>query len=236
MIVEFSAPPGSGKSSIAKAVSGDGFKLIRLSAKGEGKAAFYAEMLINPIFSYAFARNLFRFCCCYRQLPFKRKVASAFISAQTRFLRSRGAWYIRDQGFFQLGDWVPRAAYKDSSLLSNALEKIDGIPDAVVFFDIPVAVVCDKLERRGDIETWEKRALERGYSSLSDRLSDQASNDTLKYEVCKKSSIAFVIIRVSRNEEIDAIDYYFPDGFSDHRYNKINELVDSIKRHWRPLA
>ncbi|MDW7730736.1 MAG: hypothetical protein SCJ94_12175 [Bacillota bacterium] len=170
---------------MALAASRDGFKLFRFPLQGKRKVIFDAALMMHPIFIQSFIRSLSVFFTCYRDLPLKRKILSSFIASKVKFLRRKKDWYIRDQGYFQFGDWVPESVNKNVRLLMQALDKIDGTSDAVIFFDVPSEVVYEKLRRRGDAGTWENRALERGYASLLDRIKDQNNDNIIKYDMCK---------------------------------------------------
>ena len=236
MIIEFSAPPGSGKSAIAKAISHEGYKLFRFSTLGEGGKLNYFTWAVSPVFICAFINIFFYFLYFYKDLSLKRKVVSALVAAQTKVLKRKKAWYVRDQGYFQLGDWVPGHELKNSGELVRALEKIGGMPEAVVFFDIPPEVVCEKLDRRGDLGKWIKKAKQRGYDSILERLEEQRNLDEVKYEMCRRGGVPFAVVSVDEGEGISAVDYYFPREVSDSRKKDIGLIVESIKRNWLPYA
>ena len=236
MLVEFSAPPASGKSSVAKALSEDGYKLFRRSAQGRGSALFYATLLLSPKFVLTFLHRIFFFFVNYGALSFKRKLVSAFIAAQANELKGRKSWYVRDQGYFQLGDWVPAEGGKDSESLLKALQAIGGAPDAVVFIDIPPQVVYEKLRRRGDLQKWENRAKLLGFSGALERLIDQKALDSVKYEICDIARIPYAVLQINEREDIFNVNYHFPDSDLASFNAQIFSLVDSIKGYWRPFS
>ncbi|MCG6656334.1 hypothetical protein HOP52_00890 [Halomonas campisalis] len=240
MLVEFSAPPASGKSSIAKALSEDGYKLFRRSTHGAitgaGRASFYAKLLLSPAFVYAFVHRFFFFLSNYTGLSFRRKLISAFIAAQTNVLKRRKSWYVRDQGYFQLGDWVPPNMKRNPATLLKVLDDIGGMPNAVVFIDMPPLVVVEKLHRRGDFQKWEEKAKSLGFAGVLERLVDQKALDSVRYELCDIANIPYIIIKINDREEIFDVKYHCPNSVSDSLNTQIHALVESIKRHWRPFA
>jgi hypothetical protein len=240
VLVEFSAPPATGKSSVARALSEDGYKLFRRSVQGgasaSGRSLFYVQLLFSPSFVYLFVRRFIFFVSNYKGHTLNRKLVSAFISAQTYVLKKRQSWYVRDQGYFQLGDWVPDRMRSNPAGLLKTLNDIGGTPTAVVFFDVPPHVVLQKLHRRGDIEKWENTAKSLGFNSALDRLVEQKKNDLVKYEVCRMGKIPYAVVKINDSEEIYDIDYQFSGPASDELNNQFYAFVESIKRHWLPFA
>ncbi|MCE9683140.1 AAA family ATPase [Halomonas alkalisoli] len=232
MIVEFCGSPGSGKTAIAHELYNKGYYPFRVSSESRWQRFLSLLFLLSLKFSKVFVTNTFRLRKIVPGLSWSRILILSLQGAMTHTLAERKDVYIKDQGFFQFGDWVNHSKYNDVDYLTATLSSINGQPDAVVFFNLPPALSVARMKKRGDYEIWHKRALMRGFNSVAERLDYQNSMLWVKCALCERLHIPYLVVDVDFQSRIDKITRWDRLGNTVLTLNDLDLLEKNIQESW----
>jgi hypothetical protein len=233
MVIEFCSPPGSGKSSVAKRLYKQGYYQFRQGGRSGIERIFTACQLLSVPFFKVLIKNWVFFKNNVSGLSVKRTFVLSALGAMTYVISKKEGAYIRDQGFFQFGDWIRKGKENDISFISRTLDRIHGKPDLVVFFELPKELSVKKIKKRGDFEVWNSRAVKKGFSNVYERLVFQNNNVHVKHRVCDMMHIPYMRISIDENGHIMAVDHYSFEGL-DSEVTHIMEMLESdIKSFWK---
>lgn len=152
--------------------------------------------------------------------------------AMTHTLAERKDTYIKDQGFFQFGDWVNQDQYTDADYLAATLTSIKGQPNAVVFFNLPPSLSVSRMKKRGDYDVWHKRAVKRGFKSIAERLDYQNSMLWVKYALCEKLHIPYLIFDIDVQSRINKVTRWESPAVTLMEPNDLDFLENNIQASW----
>lgn len=192
MIVEFAGSPASGKTSIANKLYDKGYYPFRLSSKSRWQRV----LTLTTFLSFRFLKNFISgFFVLQKNLPdlkLRRLLILSSQGAMSYTLRMRKDVYIKDQGFFQFGDWIKMGMEKDVDYLALTISSIKAQPDIVVFFNLSPKLIISRMKDRGDYRIWLERALDRGYNNVVSRLKSQNQMLDIKYALCNKLNVPYI--------------------------------------------
>jgi hypothetical protein len=237
MLIEFTGPPGSGKTSIAELLRHRGFVTVRTGKDPIKKVWLIVLCITHPGFIITFINN-YRFMIHQQAGVIKksRLLLISFFGAMTRMFRNRNANYIRDQGFLQFGDWVTPKISESPEDLAKVLIQISAKPDIAVLFSLPPSLSVARLATRGDLGTWQVWSKKRGFSSVKERLEFQRSKEWIKIELCKRLDVPCIVVNIDQQGNIDKIIKIKHDlTVNEDKEKVLEELVVGIKESWKGL-
>lgn len=233
MIVEFSGSPASGKTAIASKLYDKAYYPFRVSSKSQLQRVITLFFILSLRTNNAFITNIFQLRKRIPNLSIKRILMLSMQGAMTYTLAKRNDIYIKDQGFFQFGDWVHQDKVTDVDYLSNVLSSIRAEPNAVVFFNLPPELSATRMKKRGDYEKWYNRAMLRGFNSVEERLAHQNSMLSVKYALCDNLRIPYIIFTVDSDSRISKISRYNEQGDANFTAKDFDMLEEEIVKAWK---
>lgn len=236
MIVEFSGSPASGKTSIASRLYDQGYYPFRLSSKSRWQRVTTLLIILSFPFFKQWRNSFFVLKNKLPNLHLRRVLILSALGAMTYVLARRDDIYIKDQGFFQFSDWVKQGKATDLDYLATTLTSIKAQPDIVVFFNLPPELIVSRMKQRGDYLTWRSRALTRGYKNVVSRLEDQNHFLDIKYSLCDKLNIPYIVVDVDDAGKISTIDRSSKCGETSFGDKKIDDLEREIVNAWKCTA
>lgn len=232
MIIEFCAPPGSGKTAVATQLYTMGYYSFRVSSKSRWQRVAFLFLMLSIQFIKIFSKNILFLRRALPELTLGRVMVLSVQGAMTFVLSSRDDIYIKDQGFFQFGDWVRKSEEQNVNNICFTLIGMHGQPDVVVFFNFPEKLSIERMRKRGDLAVWEERAKKKGYKSVSDRLRFQNSQLWVKYNVCEKLKIPYIVVDIDDKSNIVRVSHNHHPGNNTFSYSKMHSLECDLRKVW----
>lgn len=237
MLLELSAPPGSGKTAVARRLFLRGYLPANASHHDPlwGKV-FVAGCILEGMWVFRDAcvgRRAFTRGACSRD-ALSRSLRTLSLAGLSRRAARSANRFVLDQGPFGLGSGLPL----DDATIGRQLSELQNRryrPRVVIFFRLPESLILEKRRRRGDWQEYEEKARRLGFATAEERLTYQYRMLPSLLTVCRTLRIGYAVLSADFKGQIAGVDGWcnphLPTGKSE-----LDNVVQDALDCWAPGA